>query len=198
MRTPAAGAPDHTFLFVDLVGFTALADLEGDDRAAEVALELHRRVRAILPEFGAEEVKALGDGIMLRCPEAGDGVRLGLRIVGELDAVPSIPAVRVGVHSGPAVGHEGDWYGRAVNVASRLCAVAPGGEVLVSDTAREAAGRLRKVEFGDRRLHWLRNVTEPVPTFFARERECSTGAWRLFAARAARGGVAKANLGMAP
>ncbi|HEX6116325.1 MAG TPA: adenylate/guanylate cyclase domain-containing protein [Solirubrobacterales bacterium] len=197
MRVPGASA-DHTFLFVDLVGFTALADIEGDDRAAEVALELHRRVRATLHEYGGEEVKALGDGIMLRCADAGEGIRLGLRIVGELEDDPRIPSVRVGIHSGPAVGHEGDWYGRAVNVAARLCAVAPGGEVLVSDTAREAAGRLRKVEFGERRLHWLRNVTEPVPTFTARERDCpGSGRWRAIATRARRTGLAKASFGVA-
>ena len=188
---------DHTFLFVDLVGYTALADLEGDDRAAEVALELHRRVRSILTPYRAEEVKALGDGIMLRCGAADDGVLLGMRIVADLEDSPGLPAVRVGIHSGPAVGRDGDWFGRAVNVAARLCAVAPGGEVLVSGATREAAGRLRKVEFGERRLHWLRNVTEPVPVFTARERDCPRGAWRTIVGRFGRGGLGRANLGAA-
>jgi adenylate cyclase len=163
---------DHTFLFTDLVGYTALADAEGDDRAVEVALSLHRRVRELLPAYGAEEVKALGDGIMLRCPEPAAAVRLGLRIVEDLEADPGFPPVRVGIHSGPAVGREGDWYGRTVNVAARLCSVAPGGEVLVSEATRGAAGRLRKVDFGERRLHWLRNVTEPIGTYSARDRAC--------------------------
>jgi class 3 adenylate cyclase len=44
--------PHHTFLFADLVGFTALADLEGDDRALEVALALQRLVRGLLGEYG--------------------------------------------------------------------------------------------------------------------------------------------------
>jgi adenylate cyclase len=163
----------HPFLFADLVGFTALADAEGDDRAAEVALALHNGVREILPAFGAEEVKALGDGIMIRCEDPAAAIQLGLRIVQALEANPAVPAVRVGIHSGTAVGHDGDWYGRAVNVASRLCSVAPGGEVLVSEATREAAGRLRKIQFGERRLHWLRNVTEPIPTFSARRRDCA-------------------------
>ena len=164
--------PSHTFLFTDLVGYTALADTEGDHRAAQVALELQRRVRALLPGFGGQEVKALGDGIMLRCGDPAAAVNLGLRIVAELEEDPTFPLVRIGIHSGEAVAHDGDWYGRTVNVAARLCAVAPGGEVLVSDATREAAGRLPKVEFGERRLHWLRNVTEPVGTYSARERPC--------------------------
>ena len=164
--------PPHTFLFTDLVGYTALTDAEGDDRAAEVALELQRRVRALLPGYGGQEVKALGDGIMLRCADPSAAIMLGLRIVAALEEDESFPLVRIGIHSGEAVAHDGDWYGRTVNVAARLCAVAPGGEVLVSEATRGAAGRLRKVDFGERRLHWLRNVTEPIGTYSARERAC--------------------------
>lgn len=163
---------EHTFLFSDLVGYTSLADSEGDDRAAEVALMLHRRVRDLLSGFGAEEVKALGDGIMLRCSDPAASIRLALRIVEELEAEPGFPALRVGVHTGSAVTRDGDWFGRGVNVAARLCSVAPGGEVLVSESTRRAAGRLWKIDFGERRVHWLRNVTEPVGVYSARARSC--------------------------
>jgi adenylate cyclase len=165
--------PEQTFLFADLVGFTALTDAEGDDRAAEVALGLYERVRRLLPRYGAEELKTLGDGIALRCEQPADGIALAVRLVDELDALPGFPAVRVGVHSGPAVERQGEWYGRTVNVAARLCSAAGGGEVLVSEQARRDAGRLRRVEFGERRLHWLRNVTEPIPAHVASERRCA-------------------------
>jgi adenylate cyclase len=164
---------EHTFLFADLVGFTALTDAEGDDRAADVALGLYERVRSLLPSYRAEELKTLGDGVALRCDEASDGIALGVRIVEELEAVPEFPAVRVGVHTGPAVQKQGEWYGRTVNVAARLCSAASGGEVLVSEQACEAAGRLPKVELGERRLHWLRNVTEPIAAHVASMREAS-------------------------
>ncbi len=49
---------------------------------------------------------------------------MALRLVDEVDSDPELPPVRVGVHSGSAVAHDGDWYGRAVNVASRLCSAA--------------------------------------------------------------------------
>jgi adenylate cyclase len=155
----------HTFLFADLVGFTALAELEGDDRALEVALALQRRVRGLLEEHGAEQVKAIGDGLMLRCIEPQAAIRLGLRLVEELAEEASFPPVRVGIHTGPALASEGDWYGRTVNVAARLCAVAPGGEVMVSEATKVASGRMRELEFGERELHWLRNVSEPVGTY---------------------------------
>jgi adenylate cyclase len=173
-------APRHTFLFADLVGFTALAEAEGDSRAAEVALALQRRIRRLLSRYRGEEVKALGDALMLRCEGPETAIRLGLRIVAETEANPGSPPVRVGIHTGSAVAHEGDWYGRAVNVASRLCAVAAGGEVLVSEATRSAAGRLPSVGFGEQRLHWLKNVTEPVAAYAVAERSCLSVKWERF------------------
>jgi class 3 adenylate cyclase len=163
--------PSHTFLFADLVGFTALAELEGDGRALEVAVALQSRVRGLLGEHGAEQVKAIGDGLMIRCDRPQDAVRLGLRMVAELELEGDFPALRVGIHTGPALTNEGDWYGRTVNVASRLCAVAPGGEVMVSEATRSAAGELDGVDWGQRELHRLRNVPEPIGAYCAARRE---------------------------
>lgn len=73
--------PLHTFLFADLVGFTALAELEGDDRALEVALALQRRIRGLLGGYGAEQVKTIGDGLMIRCDRAQEAILLGVRLV---------------------------------------------------------------------------------------------------------------------
>lgn len=159
----------HTFLFTDLVGFTALTAERGDDGAADVAIEFYRRVRPLLSQHNAEEIKAIGDALMIRCEEPSLAIELGLQIVSELDEDPEFPAVRVGVHTGTAVNREGDWYGAGVNVAARLCAAAGGGEVLVSEATREAAEPLRRVELGERRLHWLKNVTEPVAARLAEQ-----------------------------
>lgn len=163
-------APTHTFLFADLVGFTALAELEGDDRALEVALALQARVRGMLEEHSAEQVKAIGDGLMLRCDDPCEAIRLGLRLIDELDGESDFPPLRVGIHTGPALASEGDWYGRTVNVAARLCAVAPGGEVMVSEATREATGEVPELDWSERELHWLRNVTEPVATYLVSAR----------------------------
>jgi adenylate cyclase len=155
-------AGDHTFLFCDLVGFTALTDAEGDERAAAVGVALQRRVRLVASDHEAEVVKGMGDAAMVRCCEPGAAIRLALRLVQEVDSDPDLPPIRVGVHSGPAISQDGDWYGRAVNVASRLCSVAAAGEVLVSESTLAEASEMPRVTLGERRLHWLKNVTEPV------------------------------------
>jgi class 3 adenylate cyclase len=156
-------APPQTFLFMDLVGFTALTAERGDDGAADVALRFYHHVRSLLGEHGAEEIKTIGDAMMVRCERPHRAIELGLRIVDELEASSAFPPLRVGVHTGTAVCRDGDWYGGAVNVAARLCSAAGGGEVLVSDATSEQAGQaLPQVELGERRLHWLKNVAEPV------------------------------------
>ena len=136
-------------------------------------------------------MKTIGDAMMLRCDDPELAVRLGLRVVSGLEAVPGFPPVRVGMHTGPAVSRDGDWYGATVNVAARLCAAAGGGEVLVSESTLKAAGRMRKVRVADRRLHWLKNVTEPIPARLASERPCPhrPSFLRPLLPGAARGGV---------
>jgi adenylate cyclase len=161
----------HTFLFMDLVGFTALTAERGDDSAAEVALRLYAHVRELLPEHSGEEIKTIGDAMMIRCEDPRHAVDLGLRISEQIGEADGFPPVRIGVHTGTAVSREGDWYGHAVNVAARLCSAAGGGEVLVSDAAREAAGPQRHVAFGARQLHWLKNVPQPVAAFSAARHE---------------------------
>jgi adenylate cyclase len=166
-----------TFLFADLVGFTALAEFEGDGRALAVALELQRRTAGLLMNHGAEQVKTIGDGLMLRCTRPAAAVTLGLRMV-EIMEEPGLPPVRVGIHTGPALRSGGDWYGRTVNVAARLCAVAPPGQVLISEATRAGAGRMCGVDFGERELHWLRNVPEPIGTHLVRTRKVMRGGVR--------------------
>jgi adenylate cyclase len=165
-------APPHTFLFADLVGFTKLTEDQGDERAAETCIALQQRVRPLLLTYNARQIKAWGDGLMILARRPSEAIELALRLVGEVAADPVLPPVRVGVHSGTAVERNGDWYGRSVNIAARLCAASGGGQVLVSEATLAAAGQMGRVEFGDRRLHWLRNVTEPVAAHLAFERAC--------------------------
>jgi class 3 adenylate cyclase len=156
--------PRHTFAFVDIVGFTAYTAEQGDVAAAELASRLGRRVRELLPDR-AETVKSLGDGVMIRVEEPADALRLGVRLISEQDG---LPAVRVGIETGPAVEYEGDWYGATVNRAARLCAAARPGQVLVGPYARAAVNGI-DLAFRRRRLRRVRDLPRGAPVFVARE-----------------------------
>jgi adenylate cyclase len=61
-----------TFVFADLAGFTALAEAHRDDEAVEMATGFAARVRGLLGEHGAEEIKTIGDAVMIRVVDPRD------------------------------------------------------------------------------------------------------------------------------
>jgi class 3 adenylate cyclase len=162
-----SAAETHTFLFADLAGFTALTEAHGDEPAAELAAEFFDCVRGLLPDHRAEEVKTIGDAVMLRCDDAESAVELGLRIVEEVASRSEFPVVRLGMHTGPGVELQGDWFGGAVNVAARVSGAAGGGEVLLTEATREASGDLEGIELHKHGEQRLKNVSEPVAMYRA-------------------------------
>src|ERR1700760_4169892 len=115
-----ASYPAPTFVFADLVGYGALTEQRGDEAAMRVAREFRRVMRALSHEHGAWHVKSMGDGAMICVPEGTRAVPFAGRTLAEVGTHPDLLPVRIGAHTGPAVLHDGDWYGSAVNVAARL------------------------------------------------------------------------------
>jgi class 3 adenylate cyclase len=158
----------QTFLFADIVGFTALTTERGDEAAARVAVEVCRAIRALLPDHGGSEVKAMGDGLLARVEDPELAIALGVRIVLEVGGRPDLPPLRVGMEAGRAVSHDGDWYGATVNVAARICHAARPGEVLVGPSALGAAGGyVAGLRFRPRRLRRLKNLPRPLVAYAA-------------------------------
>jgi Adenylate and Guanylate cyclase catalytic domain len=130
----------QTFLFADLSGFTALTEAHGDEQAADLVGGFCVAVRQLLGAHQAQEVKTIGDALMLRSGDAAAAIQLGMCIMHDVGAQHGFPLVRVGMHTGPAVEREGDWFGATVNLAGRLSAAASGGDALLTATTRTAAG----------------------------------------------------------
>lgn len=157
----------HTFLFADLAGYTALTEAHGDAQAADLVGEFCAVVRRLVVAHGAEEVKTIGDAVMIRADHPGDAVRLGLELVEVVGRQHGFPSVRVGIHTGLAVERDRDWFGAAVNVAARVSAAAGGGEVLLTGATLEAADELAETELSERGRRQLRNVAAPVLLYAA-------------------------------
>jgi adenylate cyclase len=166
--SPPAARTESTFLFADLAGFTALTEAHGDEHAADLVDEFSQRARALLADHGGEEIKVIGDAMMIRVPAAEQAVRLALKLANEVGGRHGFPGVRVGLHTGPAVQRGNDWFGATVNVAARVSTVATAGEVLVTDATRAAAAeQLDEVEFQSRGTQHFKNVGRPVEVFAA-------------------------------
>jgi class 3 adenylate cyclase len=160
-------ATKHTFLFADLVGFTAFTERVGDEAAADVAVAFQSAAAHLAADYGCDVVKSLGDAVMIHGSDAARVVALALRIARELTAEGWCPSVRVGVHSGTAVRRAGDWYGSTVNVAARLADAAAAGEVLISLTTRELLAAHGPMTIADRGPRSFKNVGSPVGVFAA-------------------------------
>src|SRR4030095_12791661 len=136
----------QTFLFADLSGFTALTEAHGDEQAADLVGGFCGAVRRLLAAHQAQEVKTIGDALMLRSADAAAAIRLGLCIVHDIGAQHGFPLVRGGLPTGPAVERGGDGCGTPVTVPARVSAAASGGEALLTAATRTAAGRIDRVE----------------------------------------------------
>jgi adenylate cyclase len=165
VERPVEGSP-ATFVFADIAGFTALTEAHGDFEAATLAADFASAIRAELPPDSDQYVKTIGDAVMLRVPDAGEAIQLGVRVV-EGVMQDQAPSVRVGVHHGPAIERDGDYFGAAVNLAARISALATGGEVLVSGKTAALVPDLEGIYFESRGRHELRNVREPIEVFAA-------------------------------
>jgi len=161
-RAPQS-ARNVSFLFADLAGYTALTEAHGDEHAADAAAEFCAAVRRLLEEHGAEEVKAMGDAMLVRVDDPDQAVRLAARIVTGYGARHRTLGVRVGIHTGTAVRRGNDWFGSAVNLASRVADLAGSCEVLLSDATRQALSAGLAIRgLGPRRF---KNVAEPLGVY---------------------------------
>jgi adenylate cyclase len=132
---------DHppAMCFLDITGFTRLTQERGDVAAARLAEQLGPLVQRASVKRGGRPVKWLGDGVMFFFPNPGRGVEAALEMVAGV-AEAGLPPAHVGLHAGPVIFQEGDYYGQTVNVASRIADYARPGEVLVSQEVVDCAG----------------------------------------------------------
>ena len=146
------GARDVTVCFADLVGFTRLGEQVAPDELGRVA---HRLVELTAERLRGDVrlVKTIGDAAMLVGPDAHAMLSLALDLVDAADAEgDDFPQLRVGMASGAALSRAGDWYGRPVNLASRVTSIARPGSVLATRDVRDAVGEAVPLVAGGRPL----------------------------------------------
>jgi adenylate cyclase len=166
-------AEHGAIVFTDIVGFTALTDIHGDDIALALLERQEEMVRIALP-VTARVVKELGDGLLLWFDDPRDAIDTCLRLQRDFDAVneaadaPSgaggIPLwVRMGVHWGCPRRRGDDIIGRDVNLAARIVDLAGPGEVLCSEATADVIGERRGFGFEPLGPVFVRGISEPVP-----------------------------------
>jgi adenylate cyclase len=163
LRPPVPPTAPPAVVFVDLSGYTRLTEERGDEVAVRFASSLQREAETTATAKNGRLVKLLGDGAMLRFPDAERGLDAAVRMVRALSDEGSLTA-HAGVHAGPVIERDLDLFGRTVNLASRLAESAWPGEVLVTGAVRDAVDE-PTVRFESAEGTVLKGITEPTALF---------------------------------
>jgi adenylate cyclase len=147
--------------FADLVGFTKLGEEIAPEELGLVAGRLEEMASAVA-EPPVRLVKTIGDAAMLISTEGETMTDAALRLVeASEEEGEEFPRLRAGIARGPALVQSGDYYGRSVNLASRITNVAKPGSVLVDQAAKQAAPDAFDYSYaGERRLKGFESRTK--------------------------------------
>ena len=143
--------------FADLAGYTRFTEEEGEEEALSSVERFVEGVTNTLPE-DARVVKTIGDEVMVVGQDVGALVDWA---VGFTLLFDERPEPRIGVHYGTTLYRDGDYFGRDVNLTSRVVARARGGEVLVSDAVTDALSASPHLRFEEIGQVKLKGFAEP-------------------------------------
>jgi len=178
LQERTTGRIDHrsqAIAFADLVGFTELGETVAVEELGTVAARLQRLAGEVV-EPPVRLVKTIGDAAMLVSEDNEALVQTALELVARADdAREGFPQLRAGVACGPALNRGGDWYGRPVNVASRVTSVARPGSVLVTSGVKDAIDLDGKFGCSFAGKRKLKGVKGEVPLFRIRSAGSSSG-----------------------
>jgi adenylate cyclase len=161
-RVAAGAAP--AIAFIDLSGYTRLAEEAGDDEAAAQAARFTAAVEAAASETGGRLVKVLGDGVMMHFGDSDSAIRAAISVLSRAQA-QGLPAARAGINSGPMVRRDGDYFGTVVNVAARAADYARAHEILVTQGVMDDWSGGDSIYFRAIGAVSLKNVSHRVELF---------------------------------
>jgi class 3 adenylate cyclase/tetratricopeptide (TPR) repeat protein len=156
-----------TILFTDLVGSTELLARAGDEEAQRIFRAHHDLLAEAATAHGGEEVKWLGDGLMVAFASAADAVRCAIAMQqdGRRPVHGEHLAIRVGLNAGETLKDASDYFGLPVVVARRLCDRAEAGQILCADVAAGLLMGRPEFAFTDLGKLDLKGVPQPVSAF---------------------------------
>lgn len=167
-----------TLLFTDIEGSTKL--WEQSPEAMQSALARHDGVirKAALGK-GGHVFKTVGDAFCIAFDTAPDALRSAIEAQLELNKEQwEVPIkVRMAIHTGSVESREGDYFGQPLNRTARLLAIGHGGQILLSDVARDLASdalpaQTNLLSLGD---HRLKDLGRPESVYQLQHPELPSG-----------------------
>lgn len=165
----AGSAQEASVCFADMVEFTQLGESLAPEELGAVTGRLSELAASVV-EPPVRLVKLIGDAAMMVGPEPEPVTEAALALVeAAAEEGEDFPLLRAGIASGPALSRGGDWYGRPVNMASRVTTIARPGSVLATEAVQTALEETYAWSFaGTRRL---KGIDGPVKLFRCRREQ---------------------------
>ena len=167
-----------SILFADLEGFTAFTEAHGDYDAAYCAARFYELAEAGLVD-DARVIKTIGDAVMIVSSAPAIAVSTALNLRSIVDTEPDFPAIRAGLHTGPAVERGGDYFGAAVNLTARVTAYARSNQILCTEAVAAAVRDMPDIELYAEGLAHLKNIAQPVALFALERTDRSTSSRQI-------------------
>jgi class 3 adenylate cyclase len=158
-------------VFVDIADFTSFTAEKGDPEARALVARLTTMAGRAARVGKGEVVKHLGDGFLLAFPSAYQAVKGAMHLAQAVEREKAkdgeFPVqLRIAVHAGEPLIEGDDLLGHDVNLTARLLDHCKPGKIIISEAAKELAGkRLRSVEFVRPRSVKIRGLTSRVNTY---------------------------------
>lgn len=135
-----AGTRDIGVCFADLSNFTRLGEQLTPDQLGNIAARM-ATFAAEIAQPPVQLVKTIGDGAMFVSPDISALVFSVVELRDKVEAEgKEFPALRAGISYGQAVSQGGDWFGSAVNRASRIVDTAKPRNIVIDEFAQPHVG----------------------------------------------------------
>ena len=152
------------FLIADLAGFTALTDGHGDMTAASIVSRYIEIVNDTLhPD--SHLIERTGDEVLIASNNTQSIVETAIHLRHTVERESDFPCVHVGIHTGSALKKDGHYFGRALNLTSRIAAHARGGEILCTEKIVASVQQLIGVQYHSIGQIQFKNISEPVSLY---------------------------------
>jgi class 3 adenylate cyclase len=162
--------PTVTIFFSDIRGFTDYTDAHGDAEAYRMLQHHNGLVKEQIALYQGHIVKTLGDSYMVSFDAARNAITCAIAVQRQLAQYNSTQhgpkiEIGIGINMGEPIREGDDLFGSSVNLASRICAVAGAGRILVSEAVRYVATRLESADYIDRGYFEIKGFQEPQHLF---------------------------------
>ena len=153
-----------SFLIADLAGYTSLTETHGNVSAVNLVTRYIEIVQKSLKDDSVLQER-VGDEVLIISNRVSCLLDTAKNLVHNIEQEHQFLSVHIGIHTGNVIKQDGNYFGSALNLCSRISSYSRGGQILCSEDVVKDTDNMELYQFikvGDIRF---KNVSEPVTIY---------------------------------